>query len=64
LRGLNLAESFSEERGLLDGGLEHAVERLFAAAVVQAGYQLADVDAMGALPERPDRLARFSQEAG
>ncbi len=54
LRRLNLAESFSEERGFLDGGLEHAVERLFAAAVVQAGYQLADIDAMGVLPERPD----------
>lgn len=44
LRQLHLAEAFQEERGLLDGGLEHASERLFGAAVVAAGYKLADSD--------------------
>ncbi len=44
LRRLALAEAFEEERGLLDGGLEHAAERLFGAAVVAAGYQLAESD--------------------
>src|SRR5271166_288679 len=42
LRDLRLASAFPEEKGLLDGGLEHAVERLFGAAVVAAGYRLAD----------------------
>ena len=44
LRRLELAEAFKEERGLLDGGLEHATERLFGAAVVAAGYQLGESD--------------------
>jgi hypothetical protein len=44
LRKLKLSEAFAEEKGLLDGGLEHAVERLFGAAVVAAGYGLADCD--------------------
>jgi GT2 family glycosyltransferase len=44
LRGLGLASSFPEEQGLLDGGLEHATERLFATSVVAAGYELADSD--------------------
>ena len=42
LRDLRLASAFPEEKGLLDGGLEHAIERLFGAAVVAAGYRLAD----------------------
>ena len=41
LRGLSLANAFPEENGLLDGGLEHATERLFATSVVAAGYKLA-----------------------
>jgi hypothetical protein len=44
LRSLGLSEDFSEEKGLLDGGLEHATERLFGASVVAAGYRLADID--------------------
>ena len=47
LRKLALADEFDEEKGLLDGGLEHAVERLFGAAVVAAGYRLADSDGAG-----------------
>jgi lipopolysaccharide biosynthesis protein len=45
LRDLSLADAFPEENGLLDGGLEHATERLFATSVVAAGYRLADSDA-------------------
>ncbi len=48
LRKLKLADSFPEEKGLLDGGLEHATERLFGAAVVAAGYRLADSEGFGA----------------
>ncbi len=44
LRGLKLADAFPEETGLLDGGLEHAVERLFATSAVAAGYRLAESD--------------------
>ena len=44
LRRLKLSEAFPEEQGLLDGGLEHAVERLFGAAVTAAGYRLEDCD--------------------
>ena len=44
LRRLALAEAFPEEKGLLDGGLEHAPERLFGAAVAAAGYRLAESD--------------------
>ncbi len=44
LRRLKLSEAFPEEQGLLDGGLEHAVERLFGAAVAAAGYRLEDCD--------------------
>ncbi len=46
LRKLKLADSFPQEKGLLDGGLEHATERLFGAAVVAAGYKLADTDGL------------------
>ena len=48
LRRLALSGDFPEERGLLDGGLEHAAERLFGAAVVAAGFRLADSDGYGA----------------
>jgi lipopolysaccharide biosynthesis protein len=44
LRALRLASIFPEETGLLDGGLEHATERLFATSVVAAGYRLANSD--------------------
>ena len=44
LRRLRFAETFPEERGLLDGSLEHAIERLFATSVVAAGYRLEDID--------------------
>ena len=48
LRMLKLADAFPEEKGLLDGGLEHAAERLFGAAVVAAGYKVADSEGFGA----------------
>ena len=51
LRRLKLSEAFPEEQGLLDGALEHAVERLFGAAVVAAGYRLADTDGYPAATE-------------
>lgn len=44
LRKLALGEAFPRETGLLDGGLEHAVERLFGASVTAAGYRLAESD--------------------
>ena len=43
-RELGLAETFGVEKALLDGGLEHATERLFATSVVAAGYRLANSD--------------------
>ncbi len=55
LRKLGLSKAFPQEKGLLDGGLEHAVERLFGAAVVAAGYRLADSDGF--------RVARLGLEA-
>jgi Rhamnan synthesis protein F len=44
LRELKLARAFPEEQGLLDGGLEHATERLFTTSAVVAGFGLADSD--------------------
>ena len=44
LRELKLARAFPEEQGLLDGGLEHATERLFTTSAVVAGFKLADSD--------------------
>jgi len=44
LRDLNLASAFPEEQGLLDGGLEHAIERLFTTSALVAGFKLADSD--------------------
>jgi Rhamnan synthesis protein F len=46
LRELSLASVFPDEQGLLDGGLEHATERLFSASAVVAGYRLADSDGL------------------
>ncbi len=51
LRELKLARTFPEEKGLLDGGLEHVTERLFGAAVVAAGYRLADSESFGVAAE-------------
>ncbi len=44
LRDLKLACAFPEEQGLLDGGLEHATERLFTTSAVVVGFKLADSD--------------------
>jgi len=46
LRRLKLSEAFPEERGLLDGGPEHARR----APVTAAGYRLADCDGSGLGP--------------
>ncbi len=50
LRELALASAFPEEQGLLDGGLEHAVERLFSTAALVAGFKLADTDGYDVTP--------------
>jgi Rhamnan synthesis protein F len=44
LRNLRLSCAFPEEKGLLDGGLEHATERLFTTSAVVSGFKLADSD--------------------
>jgi lipopolysaccharide biosynthesis protein len=44
LRELRLAGNFPDEMGKLDGGLEHAIERLFSAAVVASGFRIEGVD--------------------
>jgi Rhamnan synthesis protein F len=64
LRKLKLSEAFPEEKGLLDGGLEHAVERLFGAAVVAAGYRLADSDGFGAARGASGRPAPSARGSG
>ena len=50
LRELKLARAFPEEQGLLDGGLEHATERLFTTSAVVAGFTLADSDGYEVTP--------------
>ncbi len=52
LRELRLADAFPPETGLVDGGLEHATERLFATSVVAGGYNLASSDGSRPLPDR------------
>jgi lipopolysaccharide biosynthesis protein len=44
LRDLRLAASLPLEKGILDGGLAHAVERVLSTSVVVAGYKLANSD--------------------
>ena len=51
LRNLHLAAEMPDEGGLIDGGLPHAVERVFPTAVLAAGYRLADSDGVEALRE-------------
>jgi hypothetical protein len=48
LRDLRLSSALPEERGLLDGGLAHAIERVFSTSVLAAGYTLANSDGSGA----------------
>ena len=64
LKKLALSGEFAEERGLLDGGLEHAAERLFGAAVVAAGYRLAECDGYGAKVGEPRRRETEKQRTG
>ena len=45
LRRLELADACLDERGEVDGGIEHALERLFPTAVLAAGYRLEECDA-------------------
>ena len=48
LRELRLAETFPDESGKVDGALEHAVEHLFSAAAVAAGYRIEAIDGFDA----------------
>ena len=64
LRELGLAETFGDEKALLDGGLEHATERLFATSVVAAGYRLADTDGAGAVDDGGSRPASAADQIG
>jgi hypothetical protein len=38
---------------VIDGGIEHAVERIFSTAAVVAGYRLADSDGRAVLQSEP-----------
>ncbi len=60
LRELRLPSAFAEEKGLLDGGLEHAVERLFATSVVAAGYRLESWDGRAWREDHAERGERVS----
>jgi rhamnan synthesis protein F len=64
LRELRLAETFGEEKALLDGGLEHATERLFATSVVAAGYRLANSDGSGVSTDGGSRSATTPAQIG
>jgi len=44
LRDLRLAADMPDERGLVDGDLPHALERVLPTSVLVAGYKLADCD--------------------
>ena len=46
LKSLSLSCEFADEQGLKDGALEHAVERLFAVAIVLAGCSVEDTDGL------------------
>jgi hypothetical protein len=54
LRDLQLACAFPEEKGLLDGGLEHATERLFTTSAVVVGFKLADSDGYEVTQDRDE----------
>ena len=58
LRSLRLAATFPDEQGRLDGALEHAVERLFAASTVAAGFRLADSDGLSVSEGSPRATGR------
>lgn len=45
LRNMKLAATFPEEQGLVDGALEHAVERLFIASTKRAGFGVESLNA-------------------
>jgi lipopolysaccharide biosynthesis protein len=47
LGDLRLSSAIPEEKGLLDGTLGHAIERVFSTSVLAAGYKLANSDATG-----------------
>ncbi len=53
LRELRLAEAFPDESGKIDGALEHAVERLFCAVAVAAGYRVEGIDGFDAADLEP-----------
>jgi lipopolysaccharide biosynthesis protein len=64
LRELGLAGTFEEEKALLDGGLEHATERLFATSVVAAGYRLANSDGSAVLDDAGSRSPTTPAQIG
>ena len=45
LRRLKLSEACQDDYGAVDGGAEHALERLFPTAVLAAGYRVEECDA-------------------
>jgi hypothetical protein len=58
LRELRLADTFPVESGKIDGALEHAVERLFSAAAVAAGYRIEGIDGFDAARVEPCQEAK------
>jgi lipopolysaccharide biosynthesis protein len=52
LRDLDLAADMPAERGLVDGDLPHALERVLPTSVLVAGYKLADSDGYEGLQAR------------
>ena len=52
LRDLGLAADMPAERGLVDGDLPHALERVLPTSVLVAGYKLADSDGYEGLQAR------------
>ena len=59
LKDLRLAADIPDERGLTDGDLPHALERVLATSVLAAGYKLANSDGHEATnaPEATTRIA-------
>jgi lipopolysaccharide biosynthesis protein len=65
LRDLRLAADIPDERGLVDGDLPHALERVLSTSVLVAGYKLADIDGceVAQAPEGAARIAHSNEAA-